>query len=200
MAIHAGPGKIRCASATQFLIDRFKPQVIIDSGGAGSLTQEASIFDLVCAEFVYEYDICSFDDFSHLKEDLTSSTILKILSRDEKNLLHQFKEHIEKERRVKLIFGNIACGEKNVGKKSFKQKLNTHFRATACNWETSAVLKTAELNNVITFSFRVITDHSDERMPEDLKANWEKGCIILYHVMEIFLTKNWLYQMLKNLK
>ena len=198
MAIHSGPGKIQCASATQLLIDTFSPLIIIDSGGAGSLNKQAGVFDIVCAERAYEYDICDKEDFSRLKQDLMTCTLLYKSSAERKAILSRLKEFIEKERPIQLIFGDIASGEKNVNKKNLKLKLRAIYHAEACNWETSAVLKTAELNGIDALSFRVITDSAEEDMDDELRDNWEKALIILYEVMEKFFLDGWFMRLVRT--
>ena len=62
-AIKAGPGKIQCASATQLVIDNFRSDYIIDVGGAGALSNELKINDIVCVKNAFEYDIFDLEEF-----------------------------------------------------------------------------------------------------------------------------------------
>jgi len=87
--------------------------------------------------------------------------------------------------------GNIASGEKNVENKELRQKLHNKLDAIACNWETSAVLKTAQLNGIKSFSFRVITDNSDEEMKDNLNTNWKKALEIMFTVLNKFIFEGW---------
>lgn len=196
VAVEAGPGKIQSASATQFIIDQFKPDIIVDVGAAGSLSPRVSIFDIVCGEFAYEYDIYPLDEFSRFADDLTTCTILLDLSEDAQNILHQFAERIKREKSIGFVIGNIASGERVVNKKAVREELHTAFQAIACNWETSAVLKTAQLNGVKAISFRVITDRAGEEMSKELKANWKRSLMILFPVVEEFLFGGWLLRIL----
>lgn len=199
IAVEAGPGKIQSASATQFIIDQFKPDIMMDVGAAGSLSPQVSIFDVVCAEYSYEYDICSLEKFSRFVDDLTTHTILSDLSEDAQNILHQFAERVRSEKLVGFEIGNIACGERVVNKKAMREELHSAFQAIACNWETSAVLKTAQLNGVKAISFRVITDRASEEMSKELKTNWKKALKVLFPVVGEFLFGGWLLRILKCL-
>lgn len=199
VAIQAGPGKIQSASATQFIIDRFQPGIIMDAGGAGSLSSKIKIFDVVCAEHAYEYDICDFRQFNHFAKDLTSGTILCDLSIEEKNIFNQFMEQVKRKKSIGFEIGNIASGERNVNDRTMRKKLHSTFQAIACNWETSAILKTAQLNKVKAISFRVISDNATEEMSKEFNANWEKALKILYPVLEEFLFEGWLFRILKSL-
>ena len=192
IAVHAGPGKILSASATQLIIDRFKPDIIIDVGGAGALSQTVTIFDIVIAEYAYEYDICLIKDFHRLANDLTTRTILCDLSNEGKNILIQFMTKIKNEKKVGCEIGNIASGERNVNNRILRKELFNAFNATACNWETSAILKTAQLNNIRAISFCVITDNANEEMFKEYTNNSEKALSILYPILEEFIYGGWL--------
>jgi len=97
-----------------------------------------------------------------------------------------------REKDVEVIkVGNIASGEKDVNNKELRQELNHKLGAIACNWETSSVLKTAQLNGIKSFSFRVITDNADEEMEDNLNANWKKALEIMYKALEKFIFEGW---------
>jgi adenosylhomocysteine nucleosidase len=196
VAVQSGPGKIQSASATQLVIDRFTPDIIIDAGGAGSLSVRVSIFDIVLAENAYEYDVCTMEEFPQLADDLTTLTILRDLSKKQRDILQRFMEKVKREKSIELMMGNIVSGERNVKDRSLREALNTAFGAVACNWETSAVLKTGHLNGVKTMAFRVITDNAGMNMKKELKANWKNALMILYPVLGSFLFEGWLRRIL----
>lgn len=87
--------------------------------------------------------------------------------------------------------GNIASGEKDVNNKELRRELNHKLGAIACNWETSSILKTAQLNGIKSFSFRVITDNADEEMENDLTANWGKALEIMNKALYKFIFEGW---------
>ena len=88
--------------------------------------------------------------------------------------------------------GNIASGEKDVDNKELRQELHKKFNAIACNWETSSVLKTAQLNGIKSFSFRVITDNADEDMNDDFNTNCEKALEVMFPVLNKFIFEGWI--------
>jgi len=197
IALQAGPGKIYSASATQFIIDRFAPDVVLDVGGAGILNPELAIFDIVCSEYAYEYDIVSIEEFSSYADDFTTNTILPGLSKAGKHILYQFAEHVKRENSARLEIGSAASGELNVNEKALRDKLFLNLKASICNWETSAILKTAQINGVRALSFRITTDTACETMSEELKANWKKALQTLFPVLKEFLFGGWLLRIMK---
>jgi len=189
IAIQAGPGKIQCASATQLIIDKFQPDFIFDVGAAGSLSEKLSINDIVCGEYSFEYDVSPDDDLTKMTDDLKTSTVFNKVS--SKEVLKEFLNWVEKNMGSIIKVGNIASGEKDVNNKELRQELHEKLNAIACNWETSSVLKTAQLNGIKSFSFRVITDNADEDMNDDFYANREKALEIMFPVLNEFIFEGW---------
>jgi len=139
IAVQAGPGKIQCASATQLIIDKFNPKFVFDVGASGSLSDDVNLYDIVCGEHSYEYDVCSNKDFQNIPEDLKTSTVLNKAS--SKEVIKEFSNWAKINMGTIIKVGNIASGEKDVNNKELRQELNHKLGAVACNWETSSVLK-----------------------------------------------------------
>lgn len=200
ISVHSGPGKIQSVSATQLLIDRFAPDIILDVGGSGALSPRLTPFDIVCGEFSFEFDICDIKEFSRISKDLTSSTIVPQLTDNGKKILESFAKQVGKKRAVAFELGNIASGERNVNATSLRQELHNSFKAMACNWESSAIWKTAQLNDVKVMALKVITDDACENMADQLNKNWKKACAILFSVIDEFISEGWLDRILSELK
>ena len=190
IAIKAGAGKIHCASAMQLIIDKFEPNFLFDVGAAGSLSEKLSITDIVCAEYSFEYDVCPDDDLTKMTDDLKTSTVLNKASSQE--ALKEFSNWVEKNMGSIIKGGNIASGDKDVNSKELRQEMNEKLNAIACNWETSSVLKTAQLNGIKSLSFRVITDNADEDMNVDYNENNVKALEIMFPVLKKFIFEGWI--------
>ena len=190
IAIQAGPGKICCASATQLIIDKFKPDFIFDVGASGSLSEKLCINDIVCGEHSFEYDVCPGDDLTKIPDELKTSTVLNEGS--SKEVLKEFSNWARETMGTIIKIGNIASGEKDVNNKELRQELSHKLGAITCNWETSSVLKIAQLNGIKSFSFRVITDNADEEMNDDFNANCEKALEIMYKALNKFIFEGWI--------
>ncbi len=189
IAIQAGAGKICCASATQLIIDKFELDFIFDVGASGSLSGDLNLYDIVCGEYSFEYDVCPGDDLAKIPDELKTSTVLNKAS--SKEVLKEFSNWAKENMGTIIKVGNIASGEKDVNNKELRQELHNKLDAIACNWETSAVLKTAQLNGIKCFSFRVITDNADEEMENNFNANWKKALEIMYKALNKFIFKGW---------
>ncbi len=191
--IHAGPGKIQCASATQLLIDEFSPNLVVDAGAAGSLDSSNQIGSVICAQSCYEYDIRPIEQFAQLSRDLTTYTIAADPDSQIRQILTELFRYAVSTRMVpSVIFGDIASGERNVVDKATREQLRNAFNAHACNWETAAVLKTAQLNGIGCLSFRVITDNADEESASDYKGNLGSCLDGLMQLLKEFLSAGWM--------
>ena len=190
IAVQAGPGKIQCASAVQLIIDKFEPDFIFDVGASGSLSVDVNLYDIVCGEHSFEYDVCPTDKLAKMPDGLKTSTVLnKVFS---KEVLKEFSNWAKINMGTIIKVGNIASGEKDVDNKELRQELYHKLGAIVCNWETSSVLKTAQLNEIKSFSFRVITDNANKEMENDLNANWRKALEIMYKALNKFIFEGWI--------
>lgn len=57
IACMGGVGKVNAAMATQLLIDRYAPELVLNCGVAGSMVQELDPGDLVLATKFYQHDV-----------------------------------------------------------------------------------------------------------------------------------------------
>jgi nucleoside phosphorylase len=168
IAVQAGPGKIQCASATQLLIDKFNLNFVFDVGASGSLSDDVNLYDIICVEHSYEYDVCSNKDFENIPEDLKTSTVLnKVFS---KEVLKEFSNWARKNMGTTIKVGNIASGEKDVDNKELRQELHNKLDAVVCNWE----------------------DNANKEMENDLNANWGKALEIMYKALNKFIFEGWI--------
>jgi adenosylhomocysteine nucleosidase len=191
IAVKAGVGKICCASAAQLIIDKFQPAYIFDIGAAGSLSEELNINDIVCGEYSFEYDACTGKKLGKTPPD-DDKTFTVISKPPCKKVFQEFSSWVRETMGMTIQFGNIACGEKDVKNTEFKQKLRQELDAITCNWESSAVLKTAQINGVKSFSLRVIVDFADESMNDDFNANCQKALEVMFPVLNEFIFEGWI--------
>jgi adenosylhomocysteine nucleosidase len=190
IVVKAGEGKICCASATQLIIDKYQPDFIFDIGASGSLTEKININDIVCCENSFEYNVDTGEELVKTPDDFITSTVFN--KKSSKEVLMEFSNWIKETMGTIIKVGNIASGEKDVDDKDLSQKLHEKFNALACNWETSSVLKTAQLNGIKSFSFRVITDKADKSMDNDYNANNVKALGIMFPVLNKFIFEGWI--------
>ena len=125
-----------------------------------------------------------------MPDDLKTSTVLNKAS--SKEVLKEFSKWVRETMGSIIKIGNIASGEKDVDSKELRRGLHEKLNAIACNWETSSVLKTAQLNGIKSLSFRVITDNADEHMNDDYEENNKNALEIMFPVLAKFIFEGWI--------
>ena len=159
----SGMGKVNAAINTQYIIDTFHPDTIINTGVADGLGKGLKIGDIVVAEYLVQHD---FDvtflgyakGYMFLGEDRKSPT--KYLC--DKNLIEVFEKLLkEKMSEIKYYKGVIASGDIFVSDKKQKEKINKKFNAIAVEMEGAAVAQTAVRNKIPFLVIRAISDMAD---------------------------------------
>ena len=135
----SGMGKVRAAAETQFAIDRFNPQYLVNFGSAGGVNPERNIGDIVIGDRYVEYDFQVFGDK------------IPFLTPD--------SDMIEVARKLpEALIGPVATADQNGDSTHKKSALWDKYRAECCDWEGASVVKIAALNRVPALAFRCISD------------------------------------------
>lgn len=151
--ILSGIGKVNAALHTQYIIDTFNPQYVINVGVAGGLSEHLNFGDVVIADDLVQHDmditafglpigqIARMDTFS-FKCD---SKLVAIAS----DITHQD---------FKVVTGRIATGDQFIDSKTKAKLLLNTFGAIACEMEGAAVAHVCYVNKL---SFLVVRSLSD---------------------------------------
>ena len=141
--VRTGVGRKRAQNATQQVIDKFNPEVVISMGYAGALTEGLNVGDLFVASTILspESDSTSFemDDPKNLKWlELANKT--------------------PPPENVKLKIGRLITVDMVVHTPKAKKELGSRFRAEAVEMETLEIALLARVNKIPFLSIRVISD------------------------------------------
>ena len=150
-------GKVESAFITQKLIDDYSINNIFLVSGAGALTDELAVGDVVIGEAYHEYD-------KRLKENEPNPAIrgdLDTLS----SIKHQFSG---------IKRGKIISGDRIVDEKSFRDDLYERYRALALDMDSAVMAKVSIVNNCKFLSIKVILDKSDEKTCDDFNQNFSQ--------------------------
>ncbi len=150
-----GLGKIRSASFTQFAIDNFDFDLIVNFGSCGQIDENANIGDLIFCTETIEYDFHTVRDFIPR---------FKV----EHNILDEYfdKFNIKK--------GILLSATQNVDSKEKKKYLKETFNGTVGDWEGAAISQVSTLNKKKFFIFKTVTDRGDENLLDDYKKSFEE--------------------------
>lgn len=157
VAVECGIGKVNAAMCAQTMIDRFSPDLIINSGVAGATHEEVKICDMVIATEVLEHDMntSAIGDPIGLISLPEGNRTFFTCDRETTEQLYKICKNVEGANTFK---GRIASGDIFVSRRRKRQLLNIRFEALACEMEGGAVGHVCYRNKVPFCVFRVISD------------------------------------------
>lgn len=190
----SGVGKVNAALNTQFIIDNYSPDYIINTGVAGGIDENLSVGDIVIGETLVQHDF----DASALgyakgymctgiepEKPTVFCSDSDLTSRFEAAM--RFSEDLDL---VNIHKGTIATGDTFVSSSDKKNELKNLFNATAVEMEACAIAQTANCNNIPCLIIRAISDLADGSAPISL-AQVETKMAQFASATIAMLLKNW---------
>lgn len=156
--IVSGCGKIKSASATQYLIDHYPARAYIQYGTAGAISDKLHIGDIVIAEQIIEHDVVE------LFPARVPPPIHKIFTKRLKRQLKDFHG-------LPLVWGSILSGDEDVITIKRKKELYKLHNGLSVDWESAAFALTCQLNQVQGYVFRGISDYAYEHTSSEYEKN-----------------------------
>ena len=149
-----GIGKVHAAMCAQALIMAEKPDLVINIGVAGALTEEADIADCVVPSSAVQHDM----DTSPIGDPvgMISGIDLVYLPCDEKAAAALRKAAAETG--VKVFAGAVATGDRFVENIDEKRRIHELFGADACDMEGGAIAQAAYEMGVPFAMYRCVSD------------------------------------------
>lgn len=161
-----GVGKVNAAMCALVLIEKYKPDLVLNSGVAGSLSPIVGIGDIVVATKSVEHDMngtalgdkqgeITFPDGNMMffECDKQASTLLAAICREIPD--------------TKVAQGIIASGDIFVSDRKQRFKINDRFGALACEMEGAAIGHVCVRCEVPYGIIRAISDDLDENKGMD---------------------------------
>ncbi len=152
-----GIGKVFAAICAQTMILKYNPDVIINTGVAGTLTDKLSIGDIAIADSVVQHDM----DTSPLGDPvglLSGINIVKIPA--DKQTVSKIEACVEAIG-ANYQIGTIASGDQFLASKEVKERIVKNFGAIAGEMEGAAVGHVCYVNNKSFCVLRAISDCAD---------------------------------------
>ncbi|MBQ8538160.1 MAG: 5'-methylthioadenosine/adenosylhomocysteine nucleosidase [Ruminococcus sp.] len=156
-----GIGKVNAAMSTQVMIDHYSPDVIINSGIAGSVSRELKIGDIVISKdcVQHDFDGTQMGDPKGLIQYNDETRIDIPVNADVAQKLFEACRDIEN---TNVMLARIATGDIFVAEKAMRQSIADEFSAVACEMEGGAVAQVCYRNEVPCAVLRCISDDFDE--------------------------------------
>lgn len=153
-----GIGKVAAAVCAQTMILKFGPELIINTGVAGSLSPELGAGDIAVADFSVQHDM----DTSPIGDPvglISGLNIVEIPCSERACCL--LAESIEKVAGVKSLKGIIASGDQFINSRDRKKFIVDTFGAIACDMECASIAQVCYMNGVGFGAVRAISDSAD---------------------------------------
>ncbi len=149
-----GIGKVFAAMCAQTLVLRYKPDAILNSGVAGSLTDELDILSLAVSDSLVQHDFDTSplgDPVGHL------SGIDRIFLPADEKMSREILDAAKKEG-IHAKAGVIASGDQFIATYEKKDFIIRNFGAIACEMEGAAIAQVCYANEVPFCVLRSISD------------------------------------------
>ena len=168
--VQSGVGKANAALCTQYIIDNFKPDYIINTGVAGGIGDNLSVGDIVVGQSLVQYD---FDasvlgyakGYMCTGHDKDKPTMFY----SDETLIKAFEKAIKKSvPEVKIHKGIIATGDCFISDTNKKKEIKETFNALAVEMEGAAIAQASYMNSVPCLIIRALSDLADGTATESL--------------------------------
>lgn len=155
VTVICGIGKVSAAICAQIMIDRYSPDLIINSGVAGGLDSELDIADIAIATDVVQHDVDT-TVFGDPEGYITNLNLVNIPI--EEKIFKTLAECAGKIPETKVKCGTIATGDQFISTPYQKNLLKDKFDAIATEMEGGAVGHVCYANGVKFGVIRAISD------------------------------------------
>lgn len=140
---HGGWGKISAAASTQYVIDKYSPDLLINLGTCGGFEGEIESGTIIMAEKTIVYDIIEqmYNNDDHIGHYTTEIDL----------------SWLESEYPLNVYRTLIVSGDRDLVAEDIK-KLKSKYSAVAGDWESGAIAHTASLNMTRLLILRGVSD------------------------------------------
>lgn len=152
VCVKSGVGEVFAAAATQYLITKYSPEIIVNFGVCGSLTDNFDTKEIAIVGGVayYLFDTSAID-----------GTKVGQYTGEGDVIMYTDKNLAEKTRKIlggKTPITICASGDKFVADEGEKKRLREDFNAEICEMESAGVLITARNSNVPCLIIKGVSD------------------------------------------
>lgn len=173
----SGIGKVNASITTQYLIDHYHPDYIINSGCSGSLIENVKVLDTILVEFACYHD---FSPIRIMESCVPDNGKIKVDSR----LFAIAKDVLEKEK-ISYHIGGITSGDCFVTSNTMRDDIYHRTNCLTVDMESASIAHTARKNQVPFLILRSISDFAD-----GVEEQEEQAANIAAIVVKEIISKN----------
>lgn len=161
-----GIGKVNAALGAEAMILKYSPELVINTGVAGSLTRDLSIGDIVIADNVCQHDF----DTSPLGDPIGLIPEVNLIKIPADNDAVCKLEGVISKLGLKSLTGTVASGDAFIASSEKKDFIVSTFNALACEMEGASIGQVCAVNGVPFAVLRALSDSADEGSCSDYPA------------------------------
>lgn len=179
-----GIGKVFAAMCAQIMILSYQPQVIINTGVAGTLTNRLSIGQVALADRLVQHDM----DTTALGDPAgLVSGINVVYFPTDPEVTACLRACVEREG-VVCVTGTVASGDRFISSAAEKSRITETFEGcVACEMEGAAIAHVCYVNKTPCAILRAISDGGDEEASDDYPTFCKKAADTAIRVLLRFL-------------
>lgn len=147
----SGVGKVNSAAMTQYIIDNYDVDVIINSGVAGAINNNIKVMDIIISDYVTYHDfnpVSIMESYVPDKGKIKANTILVGLAKKVINDMNITNAH----------YAPICSGDMFVQDESLKNNIFLRTGAVCVDMESASIAHTSSMNSIPFISIRTISD------------------------------------------
>ncbi|MDK9865466.1 MULTISPECIES: 5'-methylthioadenosine/S-adenosylhomocysteine nucleosidase [Staphylococcus] len=176
----SGIGKVNVAISTTLLIEKFRPDVIINTGSAGALDKSLNVGDVVVSDMVTYHDA----DARAFGYQLGQIPQMPAQFVADEHLIQKATDAINEQQLVAKT-GLIVSGDSFIGTTEQRRTIKTNFpQAMAAEMEATAIAQTCYQFNLPFIITRAISDLADGDAGITFDAFLEKAAISSSEIVE----------------
>ncbi|WP_206165454.1 5'-methylthioadenosine/adenosylhomocysteine nucleosidase [Mammaliicoccus sciuri] len=181
----SGIGKVNAAITATLLINEFKPDLIINTGSAGSVDSELNIGDIIISNKVYYHDV-NATAFGYKLGQVPS---MPEFYETDKELIDLAKSSIE-QLDLNGIVGEVATGDSFIGSIDQRKVIKSNFpTASVVEMEAGAIAQTCYQYNVPIIVTRAVSDLADKESDVTFEEFLKVACINSSKIVKLLLNR-----------
>lgn len=150
----SGVGKVNSAAMTQYIIDNYNVDAIINSGVAGGINSNIKVMDIIISDYVTYHDfepVSIMESYVPNKGKIRANTILVGLAKKVINDMNITNAH----------YAPMCSGDAFVQDTILKNNIFLRTGAVCVDMESASIAHTCSMNNIPFISIRTISDMAD---------------------------------------
>ncbi|MCJ1748307.1 5'-methylthioadenosine/adenosylhomocysteine nucleosidase [Mammaliicoccus sciuri] len=181
----SGIGKVNAAITATLLINEFKPNLIINTGSAGSVDNELNIGDIIISNKVYYHDV-NATAFGYKLGQVPS---MPEFYETDKELIDLAKSSIE-QLDLNGIVGEVATGDSFIGSIDQRKVIKSNFpTASVVEMEAGAIAQTCYQYNVPIIVTRAVSDLADKESDVTFEEFLKVACVNSSKIVKLLLNR-----------